>query len=50
MFVIHNLGVVILELDMKVCDLWKYYFYLINYRLFAKFGQIGHIKVLAPCQ
>jgi hypothetical protein len=28
---------VILELDMKVCDIWKYYFHLTNYAQFAKF-------------
>ena len=30
-FIIQNLDVVILELDTKVCDLWKYYFSLTNY-------------------
>jgi hypothetical protein len=45
-FIIQNLDVVTLELGMKVCDLWKYYFSLIDYVQFAKFGQIGHTKIL----
>jgi hypothetical protein len=28
---------VILELGMKVCDLWKYFFNLTNYAQFANF-------------
>ena len=27
-FIIQNLDVLILELDMKICDIWKYYFNL----------------------
>jgi hypothetical protein len=37
LFVIQNLNIVNLELGMKVCDLWKYYFLLINYAQLAKF-------------
>jgi hypothetical protein len=36
-FIIQNLDVVILELGMKVCDLWKYYFNLTNYAQVANF-------------
>jgi hypothetical protein len=31
------LDVVALELEMKVCDLWKYYFNLTNYAQFSNF-------------
>ena len=30
--VIYNLGIGTLELGMKVCKLWKYYFHLTKYR------------------
>jgi hypothetical protein len=44
------LDVVTLELGMKVCDIWKYYFHLIKYRQFDEFGKIGHTKVLVAHQ
>jgi hypothetical protein len=36
-FIIQKLDVMTLELGMKVCDLWKYYFNLTNHAQFANF-------------
>jgi hypothetical protein len=45
-FIIQNLDVVNLELGVKVCDLWKYYFNLTNYAKLANFWQTEYTKIL----
>ena len=43
-YIIQNLDVLIFELDMKVFDIWKYYFKITNYAKFYNFWQTGHTK------
>jgi hypothetical protein len=35
------MGVVTLELGMKVCNLWKYYFHLTNYKQLLNLNNLG---------
>ena len=46
-FIIENLDVVTLKLDMKVYEFWKQYSNLTNYAQFANFQTTRHTKILA---
>jgi hypothetical protein len=43
-FIIQKLGVVNLELAIKVCNLWKYYFNLTNYAQFTNFDKLDILR------